>query len=79
MSVTRQTELVFPLDARHALVAVIEDPFPREFEASPKVVAAVNTRILGNADRQAYSRDSVISVLQRGEIVAVQLGSENAA
>jgi hypothetical protein len=61
-----ETELVFPISARHAFLGVYENPLKPVVSVKPKGVAAMNTRIIKHADRQIYSRGPVITVLKNG-------------
>ncbi len=58
------TEVSFPLDARHALLGVLEDPLDIVIEASAGQVAAINSRTLYHADRQLYSKTAEVVVLR---------------
>jgi hypothetical protein len=70
-----QTELVFPITARHAFLGVYENPMKPVLSVKAKGVAAMNTRVIRHADRQIYSREPVISVLKNGEPTTFELRS----
>ncbi len=52
----RNTEVMFPLDPRHALFGVFEDPLPLCVELSPERVEELNLRTICQADRQVFGR-----------------------
>ncbi len=72
----RHTEVVFPIDAKHALLGVFEDPLPRYVALCAADIAAFNTRIIRSADRQIYCRTPVVCVLRDGEIAELDLREE---
>lgn len=72
-----ETEIVFPITARQAFLGVYENPMEPVVSVKPKGVAAMNTRVIRHADRQIYSREPVVSVLQNGEHATFELRSKN--
>ena len=65
----KQTEIVFPINPRQALLGVFEDSPGPEVSASPHSVAAINSRVIRHADRQLYSRESKMSFIRGGQVV----------
>lgn len=61
---TPGSELSFPLDARHALVGVFEDPRPPYVLGRPQLIGAINSRTVHQAYRSVYSRTPVVTVLR---------------
>jgi len=59
----RQTELVFPLNSRQALLGVFEEQLPPRLVVEARDVAVINTRTLRTAERQVYSVESVFTVM----------------
>lgn len=74
---SRQTEIVFPLGPRQALLGVFEDPLKQVVSVNSKGVAATNTRVIRHADRQFYSHGTTVSVLREGEVVNFTLRSKD--
>lgn len=72
-----QTEIVFPISARQALLGVYENPLKPVVSVKPMGVAAMNTRVIRHAERQLYSREPVVSVLKNGEPTTFELRPNN--
>ena len=60
------TEVSFPLGPRHAVVGVIEDPFPQQLTALSEQVVTLNSRTLHHAYRQLYARSEHVLILKQG-------------
>jgi hypothetical protein len=58
------TEVTFPLNTRHTLLGVLEDPLQPKFEARAEQVALINSRTVHYSDRQIYSRTEEVVVLR---------------
>lgn len=67
------TELVFPIGPRHALLGVFENPLPPKIEVELGRIAEINSRVIDRSYRQIYSKDSKIAVLHEGKIMAIDL------
>lgn len=66
-------QLLFPLDARHALMGDRQPQAPRKFDLVAEGVAEVNSRMLKLANRQIYSRAPDIALLRNGKILTTSL------
>jgi Protein of unknown function (DUF4238) len=66
-------QIVFPLDARNAVLGAVEKPWPARVDVASLGVAEVNARIVDQARRQIYSRGPKVSVLHDNEVVAIRL------
>lgn len=58
------SEVSFPLDARHALVGIFENRRPRHVLGGPELVRAINSRTVTRAYRSVFSRAPVVTVLR---------------
>ena len=63
-----ETEVSFPLNARQALLGVLEDPLAVSIEARASQVADINNRTVYHAARQVYSKTASVAVLRSGGI-----------
>ena len=70
-------QLVFPLDARHALMGDREQRAPRVLTLKAAGVAEVNSRLLKVADRQIYSRTPQAAFFDGENAVTVPLDALN--
>lgn len=70
------TELVFPIGPRHALLGVFEDPLPQNVECSLERIAEINMRVIDRSYRQIYSRDSKITVFYEGKFKMIDLDAK---
>lgn len=66
-------QLVFPLDARHALMGDREQCAPPVFTLRAPGVAEVNSRLLKLADRQIYSQTPEAAFLDSENAVTIRL------
>jgi hypothetical protein len=66
-------QVVFPLDAKHAVMGNRERPAPARIVLEAVDIAEVNLRILNLADRQVYSRTPDVAVLSNGRLMNVRL------
>lgn len=66
-------QLVFPLDARHALMGDREQRAPRRFDLRAPGVAEVNSRLFKLADRQIYSRTPEAAFFDGDNAVTIRL------
>jgi len=66
-------QLIFPLNARHALMGDREQHAPRVFALRAPGVAEVNSRLLKLADRQIYSRTPEAAFLDGESAVTIRL------
>ena len=73
---TRNTEAVFPLDPRHALLGVFDDPLSRNLEIGSDWVGMLNQRTVLYADRQVFARRPVIHVFREHKMVELDMRSE---
>jgi len=69
-----ETELFFPITARHAVFGVFENFPPSVQLVGTSTVGEMNRRIMGNANRQIFSRTPVVSLLGRdGSFMTIDL------
>jgi hypothetical protein len=73
------TEVSFPLNARQALLGVLEDPPQSRFEVSAEQVAAINSRTVYQSDRQIYSKTEAVVVLRSGGMASLDMLRPNDA
>lgn len=65
-------QIVFPLDVRHAVIGVVENPLPFRVEIPALGVAEVNARIVNQSDRQIYARTPEVVVLLDDKVVPLR-------
>ncbi len=65
-------QIVFPLDVRHAVIGVVENPLSFRVKVPALGVAEVNTRIVNQSARQIYARTSEVCVLLGDKVVPLR-------
>lgn len=65
-------QIVFPIDARRAVLGTVEKPLPHRIVVAALGVAEVNARIVNQARRQIYGRGPEVAVLHENEVVSIR-------